>query len=281
MEFGHFIDSLSNLHNITAREDDEMLQMVKQTVSELRKIENITRETLSEFIQKNPHAVPILTTCAGLGQEQFKNQLRRLLGTAGWVNLARKDPNLLIQTLDDEFDLVVQINKDLNKHWSFGDVLLERHLWSRNSGAQSVGRGRKVENEVEEVAKQLGLPYSMRTQFEGRSGETAPCDLAIPGGSSDALIVVAMKGFNSTGSKLSDAVKEIEYMARVKYSKQYVFAVIDGIGWLSRQADLRRIFELWQKREIDGLYSLKYLDQFKDDLEDAAIRLSLLSPNAN
>lgn len=29
MQFDNFIDSLSNLYNITAREDDEMLQEVK------------------------------------------------------------------------------------------------------------------------------------------------------------------------------------------------------------------------------------------------------------
>lgn len=115
MQFDHFIDSLSNLHNITAREDGEMLQEVKQTVNELRKIENITRETLSRFIKENPHSVPIIATCSGLGQEQFKNQLRRLLGTTGWVNLARKNPDQLIQVLDDEFDLVGQISKDLSK----------------------------------------------------------------------------------------------------------------------------------------------------------------------
>ncbi|KGP75245.1 hypothetical protein JT05_11710 [Desulfosporosinus sp. Tol-M] len=276
LQYDQFIESLSNLHDITAREDAEMLQVVKKTVVELRKVGTITRKSLAVFIQDNPQAVPIIATSAGLGQEQLKNQLRRLMGTTGWVTLARNNSTQLIEVLDQEFDLVNHLTKDINKTWALEDVLLERHLWSHRPGAQSVGQGRKVENEVEEIAKKLDLPYTMRTQFEGRSGETAPCDLAIPNGS-DALIVVAMKGFNSTGSKLSDAVKEIEKMARVKYAKQFVFVVIDGIGWLSRQADLKRIFELWQKREIDGLYSLKYLDQFSIDLRDAAVRLSLLS----
>lgn len=278
IQFDEFLGSLSNLYNITAREDDDMLRIVKQTILELREVQAITRESLSRFIEVSPHAVPIIATSAGLGQEQLKNQLRRLVGTSGWVTLARNNPDLLIEVLDTEFNLVQQIKKDLTKQWSFEDVLLERHLWSRKSGVQSVGRGRKVENEVEEVVKKLGLSYSMRTQFEGRGGEPAPCDLAIPSGTSDALIVVAMKGFNSTGSKLSDAVKEIEKMVRVKYSKQYVFVIVDGIGWLSRQADLKRIYELWQKREIDGLYSLQHLAQFSQDLKDAAIRLSMLQP---
>jgi hypothetical protein len=52
--------------------------------------------------------------------------------------------------------------------------------------------------------------------------------------------------------------------------------VIDGLGWKSRQADLRRIHELWNKRSIDGLYALKHLDRLESDLRDAADRLNLL-----
>jgi len=31
-----------------------------------------------------------------------------------------------------------------------------------------------------------------------------------------------------------------------------VIAVIDGIGWKSRQADLRRIHALWETWQVDG-----------------------------
>ena len=85
-----------------------------------------------------------------------------------------------------------------------------------------------------------------------------------------------MKGFNSTGSKLSDAVREILEMADVRLPSQYVYVVIDGIGWKNRQADLRRIFELWENRTIDGLYTLAHLPQFQADLTAAALRLDLL-----
>jgi hypothetical protein len=89
-------------------------------------------------------------------------------------------------------------------------------------------------------------------------------------------IIVAAKGFNSTGSKLTDAVTEIERMAEVRTPTQYVFAAIDGIGWKSRQADLRRIHRLWVDRRIDGMFALTTLDQFRVELEGAARRLGLL-----
>ena len=64
----------------------------------------------------------------------------------------------------------------------------------------------------------------------------------------NAAIAVAAKGFDSTGSKLTDAVREIEEMADVRLPRQFIMAVIDGIGWKSRQSDLRRIYrEGYQK----------------------------------
>jgi len=47
-------------------------------------------------------------------------------------------------------------------------------------------------------------------------------------------------------------------------------AVIDGIGWKSRQADLRKIHHLWETHQIDGMYTLATLDAFRADLEEAA-----------
>ena len=70
-------------------------------------------------------------------------------------------------------------------------------------------------------------------------------------------------------------MREIEQMAEVRLPTQFVFAVVDGIGWKSRQADLRRIFALRATHQIDGLYTLAMLDQFSADLAEAAHRLGL------
>ncbi|NED64675.1 hypothetical protein G3I15_27495, partial [Streptomyces sp. SID10244] len=65
----------------------------------------------------------------------------------------------------------------------------------------------------------------------------------------------------------------IEEMAEVRLPKQLVLAVIDGIGWKSRQSDLRRIHQLWADRQIDGMYTLVSLDRFRDDVREfAALR---------
>jgi hypothetical protein len=65
-------------------------------------------------------------------------------------------------------------------------------------------------------------------------------------------------------------------MADKREARQYVMAVVDGIGWKRRQGDLRRIYELCERGSIDGLYTLASLDAFRSDLQDAARRLRLL-----
>jgi hypothetical protein len=57
--------------------------------------------------------------------------------------------------------------------------------------------------------------------------------------------------------------------------RQFVSAVVDGMGWLNRRADLRRIYVLLETRAIDGLYTLASIDDFRDDLEATALRLGI------
>jgi hypothetical protein len=94
--------------------------------------------------------------------------------------------------------------------------------------------------------------------------------VAIPAAGPAALIVCAVKGFDSTGSKLTDALREVESMADAREPRQFVYAVVDGIGWLSRQADLRRIRQLRIERSINGLFSLAQLPDFRAELRRAA-----------
>jgi hypothetical protein len=59
-------------------------------------------------------------------------------------------------------------------------------------------------------------------------------------------------------------------MAEVRNGNQTVMAAIDGVGWLSRANDLRKIHTLWTSGEIDGMYTVSTLGRFKTDLEAAA-----------
>ncbi|MFJ4262673.1 hypothetical protein ACIPYU_09525 [Paenarthrobacter nicotinovorans] len=47
-------------------------------------------------------------------------------------------------------------------------------------------------------------------------------------------------------------------------------AVIDGIGWNRRRADLARIYDRWASNDIDGMYTRATLGDFQQDLLEAA-----------
>lgn len=274
LSFEEFMATLADLGG-TMVIPDEVHDMVEQAASAIGALPEVNQASLAALIAEHPDWVPILGACVRLSQETLKNQLRHRVGTSAWVQMARTEPMRIIAALDKGFDLVGEIRTQRNRQWTFADILLERYS-SRSRASDAILRGRTLEDEVEIVAAELGLSRAMRTRFVGRDGREAPCDIAIPAGGDQALIVGFAKGFNSTGSKLSDAVREVEEMVDVRLARQFVFAFVDGIGWYSRVNDLRRIYRLWERQSIDGLYSLAHMGQFRQDLREAAIRLGLL-----
>jgi hypothetical protein len=247
---------------------------IREAATAIEQLERVDRQALAQLVEQHPRWVPALALAVGLSQESLRNILRQHFSTGGWVRLAESRPEALIAMLDDEYGLVADLEAQREASYSFGDVLVAR-AGTRQAAGAAIESGRSLEDVIERVAQELGLPYEVRTRFTGRNGQTAPCDLVIPGGGDRAEIVCAAKGFDSTGSKLSDAVREIVEMAEVRLPRQYVFAVVDGIGWLGRVADLRRIYDLWTSQRIDGLYTLAMLDKFVKDLEEAATRRGL------
>ncbi len=175
--------------------------------------------------------------------------------------------------MDSEFDLVASVKTQRYRRYSFGDLLAARGTSRQTAGRANVA-GKLIEDSVEAIVRDLGLPYMMRGRFAGTNGRTGPADLAVPD-FDNCVIAVGCKGFDSTGSKLTAAVNEITEMVDVHLPSQYPLAVVDGIGWLNRKGDLRRMYDHLQSRRIDGLYTLADLPTFKTDLQAAARRHGL------
>lgn len=241
---------------------------IQAAAASLAGMEEITAPALISWVTEHPNWVYSLGLAVGMSQEKLKNTLRQKFGTAGWITLARTQPTELISMLVDDFALLGALEAQRNRQYGFGDVLVAR-AGTRLTAIAGATAGRKLEDAIEAAARELGLPYETRTRFVGRSNRTAPCDLVIPNGK-DAVIAVAAKGFDSTGSRLSDAVREINEMVDVRQSRQYIMAVVDGIGWHGRINDLRRFHRLWQGQEINGMYTLASLHVFRSDLRQAA-----------
>lgn len=247
---------------------------IRAAGASLDRLPEVTEEILVEWVTVHPEAVNALGLAVGLSQEKLKNLLKVRFGSSSWARVAKGDPHGLVAWLVEEFALVAALEQQRNRTYTFGDVLAARGT-SRQTATSAGVAGRSIEDAVEQIVQDLGLPYAMRGRFVGRNGETGPADLAVPD-FENAVVAVACKGFDSTGSKLTAAVTEVTEMANVRYAHQYVLAVVDGIGWLNRLGDFRRMYALAESRRIDGLYALADLDRFRDDLEQAARRHGLL-----
>jgi hypothetical protein len=271
-------DYLGRLRRLTEHVDPTAASpeadAIRAAGASLDRLPEVSEEILVEWVTVHPEAVNALGLAVGLSQEKLKNLLKVRFGSSSWARVAKGDPHGLVAWLVEEFALVAALEQQRNRAYTFGDVLAARGT-SRQTATSAGVAGRSIEDAVEQIVQDLGLPYAMRGRFVGRNGETGPADLAVPD-FENAVVAVACKGFDSTGSKLTAAVTEVTEMANVRYAHQYVLAVVDGIGWLNRLGDFRRMYALAASRRIDGLYALADLDRFRDDLEQAARRHGLL-----
>lgn len=259
---------------MSAGAEPEALELCELATRVVANLEPLNRGTLAHVVAREPQIIPVLAAAVGLSQERFKTWLQARFQTAGWITIGRNRAVDLVNALDEDFSCIAVLEVQGRRTWTWADVLA-RTMAPRQQAGRSVQQGRDLEDAVEARIEALGLPFEPRTRFIGKASQTAPADFAIPDGAG-ALIVVAVKGFDSTGSKLSDATREIEQMVESKATRQFVFAVVDGQGWIRRQSDLRRIHDLWSKRVIDGLYTRRQLDDFELELMHAARRVGLL-----
>lgn len=139
----------------------------------------------------------------------------------------------------------------------------------RNVASARQMSARYLSDEIEGIASQLGLEYTVRDYFTGRDGRKARADLVI-GDPAAPAVVVAVAGFDAPGWTLTYAQQEITTMARVHQPTTAALVVIDGAGWARRPGDLRRVHRLHADGHIDGLYTGSSLDQFRDQLRQVS-----------
>ncbi len=240
-------------------------ERIQAAAASLALLQELDVDTVTAWLRRDPARAEVLTLSVGLTSERTKRNLQARFGSASVTALVRSGAREVVEWLDAEFDLLASLRSQLDRQYTFGDVLVAR-AGSRVRAASAGEQGRSVEDRIEDIARELGLTIQVRTRFTGRGGRDAPCDLLVLDEDGTEHIAVAAKGFDSTGSKLTDAVREIADMADVRLPRQAILAVVDGIGWLARQADLRRIHQMRATDQIDGLYTIATLETFRSDL---------------
>ena len=146
----------------------------------------------------------------------------------------------------------------MSRAWGLADVLEERYVMQRGRAIAGQERGRGLEDRVETLIREQGVAYESRKSFVGMDGARAKADFAIPS-AHDPKIVIECKGFEATGSKLTDLLGDIEKILQAKKHHMYFFVVTDGQGWHTRASDLRSLVKNQNRGRIDMIYTLATL----------------------
>ncbi|MCF8070046.1 MAG: hypothetical protein K9L30_15805 [Desulfobacterales bacterium] len=154
------------------------------------------------------------------------------------------------------------------KKWTWEDIITERLKLMRGRAVKGQKRGRSTEDAVENVIKKVfGNKYDIRCNFTGLYGQEAKAEFAIPNKNNPSIIFEA-KAYDATGSKQTDVLGDIAKVINVKKPVTDFLFVTDGITWLQRLSDLRKIVEFQNNGDIRKIYTLSMLIELEDDLKD-------------
>jgi len=79
--------------------------------------------------------------------------------------------------------------------------------------------------------------------------------------------VIETKGYEATGSKLTDVLGDILKIVQAKDPDTRFYLVTDGVGWFRRMSDLRHIVELQNRGDINMIYTRKTLPNLGEELK--------------
>lgn len=253
--------------------DDEGRRLVSEVPVVVERIRAIGAEidagALAALLQEHPQALDVLRLIAGEGQEPLAHRICDALGDKrrGWSalrSLARRKPDEMAAALVT-IGIPPLVHEQVSRQWTINDVVLERYKLGRGRAIAGQSRGRGLENEVEAILRGIPVPFESRITFTGAGGTTAKCDFAIPT-RVEPLIVIEVKGYEATGSKLTDFLGDILKIKQAKGYHTYLFVVTDGRGWFNRQSDLKRLVDLHVDGTIEMIYTRARLSQLAHDV---------------
>ncbi|HEX6095211.1 MAG TPA: DpnII family type II restriction endonuclease [Thermoanaerobaculia bacterium] len=224
---------------------------------------------LADLIREEPLALDVLRLIAAEGQEPMAHRICDAVGgnRRGWDalrSLARKSPEEMASALV-EIGMHERIREQVWREWTIEDVLVDRYRLGRGRAIAGQSRGRALENEVEAILRGIDVPFEMRVTFTGPDGTTAKCDFAVPT-REEPLIVIEAKGYEATGSKLTDFLGDVLKIKQAKGYHTYLFVVTDGRGWFNRRSDLKRLVQLHQEGIVEMIYTRARLPQLAADV---------------
>jgi len=242
-----------------------------ETVCSYLETNGVSEKTLENILQKEKYSLDVMRLMLGLSQDEFLNELLYFakipLGTS-FETARRRTPRFakeIASTLVNDMGIKNIANFELFRKWKYHEVLVERYKFMRGRAVKGQKRGRSLEDDVQELLDELGLSYVRGGNFTTSKG-SAKADFSIPS-SSNPSVIIEVKGYEATGSKLTDVLGDILKILQAKEDWQKFYFVTDGIGWFRRVSDLEHVVELCNQGKVEMIFTRKTLDELKEALK--------------
>ncbi|MBA2745589.1 MAG: hypothetical protein H0U44_05125 [Flavisolibacter sp.] len=269
MEFlaQNIADILQNLRHLDVEWQDDIARRVIKEIEELPVKKIYTVDDVKKILDSDFNdGLLICRLFLGLSKDQFTGLLKSALKEGGiGVTAYRKNSDTFLESL-----LLLGILEAMEEHtnrtpkWS--DVLIERLRSGRGNAISGQRRGRDVEDFAEAIVhKVFADKYSKRCNFTGPKNRVAKCDFAIPSKNAPRILI-EVKGYAATGSKMTDIIGDIEKIIAAKRPDTAFLFFTDGLTWKQRQSDLKRIVNYQNDGGITRIYTYGMADKFEADL---------------
>jgi len=214
-----------------------------------------------------PAALTVLRLFAGLSKDEFEYALRAAGGGSPiGVTEYKRDPVAFIERFRN-LGILEKASRLVARPVGWRDLLTERLRSGRGSAIKGQRRGRFLEDQVEGIVQIVfGTRYDARCQFKGAAGtSTEKADFAIPSKQAPHILI-EVKAYGATGSKQTDVLGDFERIVRQKRDDTTLLLVTDGVSWMSRANDLRKLIAMQNQGKIARIYTLEMIDDLRTDL---------------
>jgi hypothetical protein len=211
----------------------------------------------------------------GISKDEFQDRLGAIVGPGniGAKFFARNRAAYLAALEELELSAAMAAAVNFKPAWS--DILIERLRSGRGKAIKGQKRGRGLEDFTEAVVREVfSDKYESRCQFTGMGTMSEKCDFAIPDRHKPFIIIEA-KGYGATGSKMTDVVGDANKIIDAKRPDTPFILITDGITWMRRMSDLRKLIKLQNEGKITRIYTTKMTAQFEADLRQLKDELGL------
>lgn len=258
---------------------DEFADAVIQQLQEIDQRKVVDIALLTKLLNDNYDAA---ITVIRLFLEKSKDEFRTILRQTVFEDrdkvgksLFLKEPVFFVERLL-RLRIIEKMNETIARPVTWDEIIIERLKFGRGSAIKGQTRGRSLEDFVEDIIRDVfGANYDSRCNFLGKDDRSpAKADFAIPN-KETPTIVIEVKAYGATGSKQTDSIGDVDKIIKNKRHDTYFLFVTDGITWLDRVSDLRKIVKAQNEGNIYRIYTKRMINELRNDLSQIKIEVNL------